>query len=124
MRMTGFNEDGRLRCIDQCPKCGVVGRMQCVDSRLDVTGSIRVRSKQCVNGHRYSTVEILEEDLDSLFKGEGKFNLEEVEDLLCKLSTAEVAMAQASKALSDTHKSVGAIHQEIKRRKKRESKYV
>lgn len=119
MKTTGYNEDGRLKCIDKCPKCGAFSRMQCIDSRMDITESVRLRLKKCACGHKYTTVEILGTDLESLFKEEGSFNLDELESLLIKLSTAEIAVANVSRTLSDTHKSVGSIQQFIKKRKKR-----
>ena len=89
MILTNLNERGLLRCIDQCPKCGAVTRTRCVDSRMDVTGSLRVRTKVCTCGHKWSTVEIMQDDLNKLVDQNRTVDVSSLRSAINNISTVE-----------------------------------
>lgn len=89
MILTNLNERGLLQCIDQCPKCGAVTRTRCVDSRMDVTDSLRVRTKACTCGHKWSTVEIMQDDLNRLVDQSRTVDLSTLQSAINSISTFE-----------------------------------
>lgn len=89
MILTNLNDRGLLQCIDQCPKCNAITRTRCVDSRMDVTDSLRVRTKACACGYKWSTVEIMQEDLYKLVDQSRTVDLSTLQNAIDSISTFE-----------------------------------
>ena len=99
MVRTGLNNDGNYRCIDICPKCGTC-KAKVADSRLDDTFSIRLRTKVCAScGTRWTTAEILLDDLTEAEDREYKY-LKMIAETTKELTATVVKMKDQSNALA------------------------
>lgn len=90
-----------LHNIDECPSCKRIGDVKCVDSRMNATGNVRIRRKECICGNRWSTVELLYRDLDKLINSSpAVHDLYELESFEQEFDFMEKRLSELKSALS------------------------
>lgn len=102
-----MNENGKFRCIDECPKCGRHTRARAVDSRMDETLSLRVRRKEClVCKTRWDTVEVTLADFDVIRERSLETQLKALDEAKKEIADSIKSLCVAS---NNVNKSIEAI---------------
>ena len=110
----GINEGGRYSCIDMCSRCGNCGT-KVVDSRLDDSLSIRLRTKQCNEcGFRWTTAEIMYDEMLTQCDLTVDRQIEIIKDTRKEINYNMLELRRNIKSLEDTIKQLNTIEEKIK----------